>query len=61
MKPMRNAVGVFLLVVALVAIVFSLRSDDCAVAPVPAELISDDDPRFDCRTMGNRICGPEVK
>jgi hypothetical protein len=21
--------------------------------------IEEDDPRWDCRTMGNRICGPE--
>lgn len=23
--------------------------------------ISEDDPRWDCRTMGNRICGPNAK
>jgi hypothetical protein len=23
--------------------------------------ISEDDPRWDCRTMGNRICGPGAK
>lgn len=26
--------------------------------PIPqAEVIMEDDPRWDCRTMGNRICG----
>lgn len=24
-----------------------------------AVVIEEDDPRWDCRTMGNRICGPE--
>jgi hypothetical protein len=25
---------------------------------MPAERIEEDDPRWDCTTMGNRICGP---
>ncbi|HEX8321575.1 hypothetical protein [Longimicrobium sp.] len=25
----------------------------------PAEVIQEDDPRWDCATMGNRICGPQ--
>ena len=28
-------------------------------ADVPAEgIVMEDDPRWDCRTMGNRVCGP---
>lgn len=26
----------------------------------PAEVITEDDPRWDCATMGNRICGDRV-
>lgn len=29
-----------------------------AVSPAPADIIHEDDPRWDCRTMGNMICGP---
>lgn len=24
----------------------------------PGERIEEDDPRWDCRTMGNKVCGP---
>ncbi|MGO1048784.1 hypothetical protein [Crossiella sp. CA198] len=58
---MRRAIGVFLLVVAIVAFIFALRPYGCAVLPRYIEVIYEDDPRFDCRTMGNRICGPGVK
>lgn len=26
--------------------------------PAPTEHIDEDDPRWDCATMGNRVCGP---
>ena len=26
--------------------------------PIPVERITEDDPGWDCRTMGNQICGP---
>lgn len=33
-----------------------------ATAPAPSpEVITEDDPRWDCREMGNRTCGVEVE
>lgn len=29
-------------------------------APAPAAAIQEDDPGWDCQTMGNRQCGPEA-
>lgn len=43
-----------LLVVAGTALVLA------ACTPTQPEIISDDDPRFDCATMGNRSCTPET-
>jgi hypothetical protein len=28
---------------------------------VQTERIEEDDPRWDCETMGNRVCGPEAR
>lgn len=30
-----------------------------AMSTVAQERITEDDPRWDCRTMGNKICGPD--
>lgn len=30
-------------------------------APVATVFIAEDDPRWDCHTMGNRICGPQFR
>lgn len=30
-------------------------------APAPADVIHEDDPRWDCRTMGNRECGVTIQ
>lgn len=32
-----------------------------SASPTPQERITEDDPRWDCRTMGNKICGPGAK
>lgn len=32
-----------------------------AVAVPAQQRITEDDPRWDCRTMGNKICGPNAK
>ena len=29
--------------------------------PPPADVIHEDDPRWDCRTMGNRVCGSDER
>ncbi len=34
--------------------------DNGTIQPAPEEPIQEDDPRWDCTTMGNRICGPDA-
>lgn len=39
----------------------TIESPEPVVEETPeAERIEEDDPRWDCRTMGNKTCGPEV-
>lgn len=71
MSDRRRNVGIAVTCLALLAAVIAalvyLATSALAVlappgdAPAPARpvaAVSDDDPRFDCRTMGNRRCGP---
>lgn len=44
-----------------VCLVLLVALSSVALAQRQAERITEDDPRWDCRTMGNKICGPNAK
>lgn len=37
------------------------KAQPAPTSPASQERITEDDPRWDCRTMGNKICGPNAK
>ena len=37
----------------------ALFAPSCDPKPIPQPTIQEDDPGWDCHTMGNRICGPK--
>ena len=41
----------------LAAILILTASKPRSHQPTPTTVITEDDPRWDCRTMGNQICG----
>jgi hypothetical protein len=47
---------------AVAALTLTVVIGGCSVneSPKTSDRIEEDDPRWDCRTMGNRICGEDL-
>ena len=48
------------LAVAGITLALILSGCSASQSPKQADRIEEDDPRWDCRTMGNRICGEDL-
>lgn len=51
-------IGCLLLAAILILTASKPTKSQPTPVPMPTAPIQEDDPRWDCRTMGNRICGP---
>ena len=48
------------LAVAGITLALILAGCEAGESPKQADRIEEDDPRWDCRTMGNRVCGEDL-
>lgn len=50
--------GALCLVFFFLLVVSPTNADALQATTAPQQRITEDDPRWDCRTMGNKVCGP---
>lgn len=58
---MTKALALFLFLLITIGGPYALRMRERAASPaMQQQKITEDDPRWDCRTMGNKVCGPDT-